>query len=143
MGVVDDVRDTIRGTGGTDTYPVSETARREGNHVGTFPAETLRDLVEEHPDACRAFEMISGTGYEDPSTNISDVSQAEHAGRVEVDAGEVLDSLSSESCSCRVRLDTSDPQLVTIDDNTGTKQVEIDDAVARLTPPTDDPASRD
>jgi len=147
MGVVDDVRDTFRGSGDTDTYPVSETVRREGNHVGTFPPETLRELVAEHPGACRTFEMITGTGYEDPDKNAIDVSQAEHAGRVEIDARAILDGLSSESCSCRVRLDTSDPQLVTVVDNTGTKQVEIDDAVARLTTPADDTrgdaASRD
>lgn len=138
MGVVDDVRDTFRGGGNTDTYPVSETVHREGNHVGTFPPETLRELVAEHPGACRTFEMISGAGYEDPNENAVDVSQAEHAGRVEIDAGEILNGLSGESCSCRVRLDTSDPQLVTVVDDTGTKQVEIDDAVARLTPPADD-----
>jgi len=138
MGIVDDVRDSFERASDTDTYSVSETTHQGQTHVGTFPPETLQELIQNHSDACRAFEMITGTGYEDPSKDAGSVSQAEHSGRIEIDPRNIIDDLSNESCSCQVRLDTSNPQLVTVTDDTGTKEIEIDNAVARLTPPTGD-----
>lgn len=137
MGVVDDVRNSFERGRDVDTYTVSETIHEGDDHIGTFHHKTLRELVEEHPDACRAFKMISGAGYEDPNKDTGNVSQAEHSGRVEIDPSDVLDDLLTESCSCRVRLDTSNPQLVTAVGN-NTKQIEIDDAVARFIPSTSD-----
>lgn len=137
MGAVDDLKNKFIQGDDISTYPVSETVRREQNHVGTFPPETLREILKKHSDACRVFKMITGAGYEDPSKNATDMSQAEHAGRVEIEPEAILDALSSESCSCRVRLDTSNPQLVTVSGQAGTRQIEIDDGIIRFTPPMD------
>lgn len=141
MGVVDDVHDGFVRDGGADTYSVSDTRRGRDTAVGVLPPETLQQLIEEHPDACRAFQMTSGDGYVDPSRVDGDLSRAEHAGRIEIEPEELLGSLSSELCSCQVRLDTSAPQLVTVTESSGRKEIEIDDTVARIvSPPSDDPA---
>lgn len=136
MGTVDDPHSGLTGDGTPDTYAVSDTRRGEGTEIGVAPPERVQELIEEHPDACRAFQIKSAAGYVDPNEINSDLLQAEHAGRIEIDPERITDALSGELCSCQVRLDTSDPQLVTVAESSSEKQVEIDDAIARFTPPT-------
>ena len=141
MGVGDDVRDESASRGGTDTYTASDTRRGQGTEVGVLAPETLQELIEEHPDACRAFQITSGDGYVDPSRVDGGLSRAEHAGRIEIDPEAIVSNLSEDLCSCQVRLDTSAPQLVTVTETSGRKEVEIDDRVVRIVPPSsDDPA---
>lgn len=138
MRIVDDLSDRMEANSATDTYTVSDTRRGEGTEIGVIPPKKLRELINEHSDACRAFQMRSNSGYVDPSKTRDGLSQGEHAGRIEIDPKEITDSLSAEACSCQVRLDTSDPQLVTVTENSGHKEVEINDSVARFVRPIND-----
>lgn len=138
MGVVDDVRDGLRENDTPDTYAVSETYRENGTYVGTISPETLRKLIEAHPDACRGFKMVARAGYEDPSDVDGAYSRAEHAGRIEIGSDQIINDLASKPWSCQVRLDTSNPQLVKATNESARRQIEIDDAVARLVPSTND-----
>lgn len=135
MGAVDDLRDSLRENDGPDTYVVSKTRREGDTHVGEVEPQRLRELLREYPDACRVFEMVTGAGHEHPVAGDGDYSRAEHAGRVETDPEPVITDLSNGAYSCRVRFDTSDPQLATVTNGTTRAQVEIDDTVARLVPP--------
>lgn len=139
MGVVDDLRNGLTEDSDADLYVVTETRYDGSDHLATIDPARVRELLREYPDACRAFRIANGAGYDhSPSVNRT-YSQAEHAGRVETDVAAIADEISDHRTVCSVRLDTTDPQLVTIEDDTVRAQIEIDDSVVRWVPPVDNP----
>lgn len=135
MGVTDDILDDTQGGGEPDTFVVSETRYEDGNYVGEVERDRVRRLLREYADACRVFRIIAGASHEGSAAGRDTYSRAEHAGRVEVEAASAVDDIVGGRYGCRVRFDTSAPQLATVTDGTVRAQIEIDDAVVRFVPP--------
>jgi hypothetical protein len=137
MGVMDDVSDRLRSDGDSDerhAYRTDRTARENGRLLGRVDGGRFREVLLRHPDACEAFRMVSGTGYRDPAEAMGTYSPAEHAGRVKSDVESIAANLH-DGHTCVVRLDTADPQLATIRNETDRAQVEFDVSRVRWLPP--------
>ena len=140
MGVVDDARDSLRTSDDPDKYVISDTHNDDGKRIGVINSEHVREVLREYPEACRVFEMVTGAGHEHV-VGERRYTQAEHAGRVETEPEQLVRDLTGDDHRCRVRLDTTGPQLVTISRDAVRAQIEVDDSVVCWVPPTGDAQS--
>ena len=139
-GVVDDARDSSRESDGPEKYVVTDTWYDDGKRIGAVDPERVRELLRKCPDASRVFEMVTGAGHEH-AVGEAVYTQAEHAGRVETDPERLIRDLTGDDHSCRVRLDTTGPQLVTVSRDAVRGQIEVDDSVVCWVPPPGDARS--
>lgn len=125
---------TVQRDGDPDTYAVQDVRREEDTMVGTVPADVLEELLESYPEACRVFDVREHVGYGHPSDRGPSYTTKEHAGRVESDL-ETLRADLTDDYTGRVRLDTTDPQLVKVSNGISRAQIELDDSIVRFVPP--------
>lgn len=137
MGVVDDARDSLRSNSEPDKYVIADTWRDDHKHFGVIEPKHVRHVLREYPGACRTFKMVTWAGHEHVAGDRT-YTRAEHAGRVEVDSERIVETLSDGEYTCRVRLDTSDPQLVAIENERTEAEIEVDDSIVCWVPRMED-----
>ncbi len=117
-----------------DVYRVDSVSQEDDRHVGTVATDRLTDILIQYSDACCAFELTTGAGYQKIPEQSASTSFGKQTDRVEKSLEAVLDTLT-EYYDCQIRLDTVDPQVAIITNERTEIHIEIDTSAILWAPP--------